>query len=177
MSSLRAALCPQSRALGWRAGIKEPGVRVRFTSMASATTAFLHHIFQPSFPPLSPSSCTEGENQRGVRTTTPRMLCFCLRSRAGWECCALQPAFPLAKDGKSGRRPVKAPSNRCTTVLLGACLVPYHSPLCSEWMRSRKGGKGKPAGALGSLEMLGDKAEQGSGEAPRLENCGCSRGS
>lgn len=27
------------------------------------------------------------------------------------------------------------------------------------------------------LEMLGDKAEQGSGEVSRLEKCGCSRGS
>lgn len=108
--------------------------------------------FPTQLSPFSPTSCTGGK-QRRVRTTTPRMLCFCLRSRAGWECCALQPAFPLAKEREEWARPLKAPSNHCTTVLPSACLVPCRS-LCALSGR-RAGAEGKPVGALGSGSAWG----------------------
>lgn len=161
-------LCPQGRALAGRQATA-PDFRVCVTCWC-----------QPHLPFSTPASlpslqlAVQGE-QRGVRTTTPRMLCFCLRSRAGWECCALQPAFPLAKEGKEWAEASKGPQQPlyyCLAWCLpGAC----HSPLCCQWMRGRRGGK-EGQWDPGALEMLGDKDGQGPWEVPRLGKRGCSRG-
>lgn len=93
-------------------------------------------------------------HQNSVKTTTPRVPCFYLQSRAGWECYPLQQAFPLAKEGRvgGGFLAVQAPATR----VLPSCPLLCHGPLCSGRIRWAGGGeKGQLARRLGSGRARG----------------------
>lgn len=109
----------------------------------------------------------------GRRTTTPRVPCSCLQSRAGWECPALQRAFPLAKEGRVGRGLLACPS-----LLQPGSSPPARFPATaglsstqwSGWMGQGEGEKGQPAWMPGFWKCLGTEWSRALGRLPGLRS-------
>lgn len=100
------------------------------------------------------------------------MPCSCLRSRAGWECRALQRDFPLAKEEREWAGASQPAQSPCWRVLPSSP-DPRRSPLplwgcpafsgLGGWGGGGGGGKGQPARIPGFWECLGTKPSRALG--------------
>lgn len=116
--------------------------------LALATPAFLHHISNPTFLPSLQlavqgkiEGCKDYNSQNAV-------LLSMEQSRLGMLC---PPAsFSIGKrEGRVGEAS-KGPQQPLYYCLAWCLPGTLPQPLCSEWMKGRREGKGKPVGALGS---------------------------
>lgn len=152
MFSIRAAPISSEPAMGWKE-VKKPKVRVCVTTRAPATPALLHRISNPAFLPslqLAVQGETEGckdyNSQNAVLLSTEQ-------SRLGMLCPSA--SFSIGKrEGRVGEasKGPQQPLYYCLARCLPGALP---QPLCSEWMKGRRGAMGKPVGALGSGSAWG----------------------